>query len=119
LGVEGDFFVCDKQISKGREVFPKVNLVRYADDFVVTAENRDILEEIKILLTDFLAQRGLTLSEEKTLITHISEGFDFLGFNIRKYKGTLLIRPSEKSQKKIREKLHEAISSNKSASQCR
>ena len=103
---------------KGKVYCPKVNLIRYADDFVVTAENREILEEIKILLTDFLAQRGLTLSEEKTLITHISNGFDFLGFNIRKYNGKLLIKPSQKSQKKMTEKLHEVIFSNKSASQC-
>ena len=60
----------------------KVNFVRYADDFIVTASDRETLEDIKILLTDFLAERGLQLSEEKTLITHISEGFDFLGFNI-------------------------------------
>jgi len=105
-------------VRKGKVYCPKVNLIRYADDFVVTAENREMLEDIKILLTDFLAQRGLTLSEEKTLITHISNGFDFLGFNIRKYNGKLLIKPSKKSQKKIMEKLHEVIFSNKSASQC-
>jgi len=105
-------------VGKGKVYRPKVNLVRYADDFVVTAVNRETLEEIKILLTDFLAKRGLTLSQEKTLITHISDGFDFLGFNIRKYNGKLLIKPSEKSQKKIAEKLHEVIFSNKSASQC-
>ena len=74
-------------IGKGKVYFPKVNLVRYADDFVVTAESRELFEEIKPLITYFLAQRGLTLSEEKTLVTHISEGFDFLGFNIRKYNG--------------------------------
>jgi RNA-directed DNA polymerase len=105
------------RVGKGKVYRPKVNLVRYADDFVVTAENREILEEIKIRLTCFLAQRGLQLSEEKTLITHISEGFDFLGFNVRKYNGKLLIKPSEKSRKKITEKLHEVIFSNKSASQ--
>jgi len=105
-------------VEKGKVYCPKVNLIRYADDFVVTAENRETLEDIKTLLTDFLAQRGLTLSEEKTLITNMSDGFDFLGFNIRKYNGKLLIKPSEKSQKKIAEKLHEVIFSNKSASQC-
>jgi len=70
------------------------------------------------MLTDFLSKRGLSLSKEKTLITHISVGFDFLGFNIRKYNGKLLIKPSNKSQKKIIEKLHEVIYNNKSASQC-
>jgi RNA-directed DNA polymerase len=96
---------------------PKVYLIRYADDFIVTAENRETLEEIKTLLTNFLAHRGLELSEEKTLITHISNGFDFLGFNIRKYNGKLLIKPSKKSLKKITEKLHKVIFNNKSASQ--
>ena len=109
----------NKLVEKGKVYSPKVNLIRYADDFVVTAAKREILEDIIILLTDFLAQRGLTLSKEKTLITHISNGFDFLGFNIRKYNGKLLIKPAKKSQKKITEKLHEVIFSNKSASQCR
>ena len=92
---------CNKHVGKGKVYRPKVHLIRYADDFVVTAANRETLEEIKILLTEFLAQRGLTLSQEKTRITHITDGFDFLGFNIRKYNGKLLIKPSRKSQKKI------------------
>jgi RNA-directed DNA polymerase len=58
----------NKLVGKGKVYCPKVNLIRYADDFVVTAESRELLDEIKILLTDFLAQRGLTLSEEKTPI---------------------------------------------------
>lgn len=70
---------------------PKVYLVRYADDFIITCENRETLEnEIKLMVKEFLADRGLTLSEEKTKITHIDDGFDFLGFNIRKYKGNPL-----------------------------
>ena len=93
----------------GKLYHPKVNLVRYADDFIVTADKRETLEEIKDMLADFLGKRGLTLSEEKTLITHIDDGFDFLGFNVRKYKGTLLIKPSKKSQKRFTEKLHEVI----------
>ena len=108
-----------KQRVNGKLHHPKVNLIRYADDFVVTAQNRETLEEIKALLTEFLAHRGLSMSEEKTLITYISEGFDFLGFNIRKYKNSkLLIKPSKKSQKKITKKLYDVIFSNKSASQC-
>ena len=62
----------------GKLYYPKVNLVRYADDFIVTADKKETLEEIKEMLTDYLRVRGLTLSEEKTWITHISEGFDFL-----------------------------------------
>ena len=108
---------CKQYLGKGKVYCPKVNLIRYADDFVVTADNKETLDEIQSLLSQFLSERGLSLSEEKTLITHISNGFDFLGFNVRKYNDTLLIKPSEKSQKKMTEKLHEAIFSNKSASQ--
>ena len=61
------------------------------------------------MLIEFLGKRGLTLSQEKTLITHISEGSDFLGFNVRKYNGTLIIKPSTKSQKRFTEKLHEVV----------
>ena len=109
----------NRYLGKGVMCCPKVHLVRYADDFVITAAERETLGDIKALITDFLYQRGLSLSQEKTLITHISEGFDFLGFNIRKYKGTLLIKPSKKSQKKLTEKLHEVISNNNSVSQYR
>lgn len=54
-----------------------------------------LINEIKPLLITFLQKRGLTLSEEKTHVTHINVGFDFLGFNLRKYKGKLLIKPSK------------------------
>ena len=94
----------------GKTVCRKVNLVRYADDFIITGESREVLEEIKADLILFLQERGLELSEEKTLITHIDDGFDFLGFNIRKYPGgTLLVKPSEKSLKKFAEATHEII----------
>lgn len=83
----------------------KVHFVRYADDFVVTTPTREIAEEVKSLISDFLAKRGLTLSESKTKITHINDGFDFLGINIRKYKGVLLMKPSKESVKKITRKI--------------
>ncbi len=89
--------------------YPKVNYVRYADDFIVTADKQETLGDIKRVLADWLRERGLALSEEKTLITHISEGFDFLGLNVRKYNGTLIIKPSRKSQKRMNGKLHEVI----------
>ena len=97
---------------------PKVYLVRYADDFIITCENRETLEnEIKLMVKEFLADRGLTLSEEKTKITHIDDGFDFLGFNIRKYKGNLLITPSKDKVKKLYGKIKEIVERNKSAKQ--
>jgi len=78
----------------------KIHFIRYADDFVVTASNRDYLEnEIKPIISNFLAERGLELSPEKTKITHINEGFDFLGFNVRKYNGKCLTRPKKYSVK--------------------
>lgn len=66
---------------------------------------------------EFLAERGLELSEEKTLITHIDEGFDFLGFNIRKFRGTLLTQPSKKSVKKFLDSIRDVIDNNKSCTQ--
>jgi RNA-directed DNA polymerase len=75
---------------------PKINVVRYADDFIITGRSREQLEE-KVLpaIAAFLDQRGLRLSVEKTKITHIEGGFDFLGANVRKYGQKLLIRPSK------------------------
>ncbi|NMV06052.1 reverse transcriptase domain-containing protein, partial [Vibrio parahaemolyticus] len=74
----------------------RANFIGYADDFVVTCSSKEVLvNDIKPLIAGFLAERGLTLSEEKTKVTHIDDGFDFLGFNHRKYKGKLLIKPSK------------------------
>jgi RNA-directed DNA polymerase len=81
----------------------KVNFVRYADDFIVTAKTEEIAKEVKELIKNFLKERGLELSDEKTLITHIDNGFDFLGWNFRKYNGKLLVKPSKKSIDKFTE----------------
>jgi RNA-directed DNA polymerase len=85
----------------------KIHLIRYADDFIVTASEKEILEnKVKPLIEEFLLKRGLQLSQEKTKITHISEGFDFLGQNIRMYSGgKLLIRPSKDAIRSMKEKL--------------
>lgn len=90
----------------------KVNITVYADDFVVTASKRETLEEIKIMIEDFLKERGLELSHEKTVNTHIEDGFDFLGWHFRKYENKLLIAPSQKSQKNITIKIKEIIRQN-------
>ncbi|MCP5074857.1 MAG: group II intron reverse transcriptase/maturase [Rhodobacteraceae bacterium] len=80
----------------------KVNAIRFADDFVVTGDSKAWLEQdVKPAITAFLAERGLSLSEEKTRIVHIEEGFDFLGQNIRKYHGKLIIKPAKKAVKKL------------------
>ncbi|WP_339376699.1 reverse transcriptase domain-containing protein [Chlorogloea sp. CCALA 695] len=73
----------------------KFGVVRYADDFIVTARDKGSLEKAKIQIQQWLSERGLELSTEKTLITSIEEGFDFLGFNHRHYNGKLLIKPSK------------------------
>ena len=79
-----------------------IHFIRYADDFIVTGHSKEVLEDkIKPAITAFLKQRGLELSQEKTRVTHITDGFDFLGQNVRKYpsqgKMKLLIKPSEKN----------------------
>ena len=78
-----------------------VNLIRYADDFVITSKSKELLEgEIKPLVEQFLQERGLELSPTKTVITHVEQGFDFLGQNVRRYpNGKLLIKPSKKNVK--------------------
>lgn len=87
----------------------KVNLVRYADDFIVTAATKEIAEEAKELIREFLKTRGLELSEEKTEITHINDGFDMLGWTFRKFKGKLIVKPSKKSIKNFVASLSETI----------
>ncbi len=84
----------------------KVNLVRYADDFVVTGDSKELLGTVvKPWIVEFLRERGLTLSEEKTKIAHIDEGFDFVGWNFRKYRGKMLIKPSRKNVKAFYDKV--------------
>ncbi|MGR5262037.1 group II intron reverse transcriptase/maturase [Vibrio astriarenae] len=78
----------------------KVNYVRYADDFIITGISEELLEkEVLPIVKAFMAERGLALSDEKTLITHIDQGFDFLGQNLRKYNGKMLIKPSRTNVK--------------------
>ncbi len=84
----------------------KAHFIRYADDFIVTGANRQILEQqVKPALTAFLAQRGLVLSEQKTVITSIHQGFNFLGHTVRKFGDTLLTRPAKSSIQALRDKI--------------
>src|ERR1039458_1257791 len=96
----------------------QLNVVRYADDFLVTGISKEVLES-KVLpaVKQFMAARGLELSDEKTRITHISEGFDFLGQNVRKYNGKLLIKPAKKSVKSLLDKVRAVVKNNASAAQ--
>lgn len=96
-------------VAKARKL--KVGVIRYADDFVVTGASKELLEtEIKPWIETFLAERGLRLSTAKTRIVHIDDGFDFLGWNFRKYSGKLFIKPSKKNAKAFYEKVKKVIS---------
>ncbi len=108
-----------------REIYPKasywsrkvkVNFCRYADDFIITGATKELLEnEIKPLVASFLQERGLELSSEKTCITHITDGFDFLGQTIREYKGKVIVKPSRKNVKTFLAKIREVIKANAQA----
>ena len=107
-----------RQKVNGRTHFNKLNFVRYADDFIITGESPKFLrDKVLPIVKEFLTERGLQLSEEKTVITHIEDGFDFLGKNIRKYNGKLLIKPSKTSVKSFLEKVRSIIKGNKSTKQ--
>lgn len=96
----------------------KLNVVRYADDFVITGISKEMLEsEVKPWMEAFLRERGLELSVEKTHVTHIDEGFDFLGWNFRKYAGKLLIKPSKTNAQAFYRKAKEVISTHKTVRQ--
>jgi RNA-directed DNA polymerase len=97
---------------------PKIHLIRYADDFIITGADKAVLEnEVKPLVEQFLRDRGLQLSPEKTCITHIEQGFDFLGQNLRKFDGKLIIRPSKKNTHNFLEKVRKLVRQNRGASQ--
>jgi RNA-directed DNA polymerase len=84
--------------------------VRYADDVVVLCHSQQQAEQVKARLAEWLAPRGLAFNEDKTRIVHLSEGFDFLGFNIRRYPNRkLLIKPSQAAIRRVRERLASAL----------
>jgi RNA-directed DNA polymerase len=88
----------------------KVNYVRYADDFIATGVSKELLEQtVKPAIVDFLKARGLELSQEKTAITRVEDGFDFLGQNVCKYKGKLLITPAKKNAKSFLAKVRKIV----------
>jgi RNA-directed DNA polymerase len=94
----------------------KINVVIYADDFVITGSSKEVLEtQVKPAVEAFLLERGLMLSPEKTQITHINEGFDFLGFSIRKYQGKLLTKPAKQSIQSLLADMRAIIKTNPTA----
>jgi len=79
--------------------------IRYADDVVVLCHSQEQAEQVKARLAEWLAPRGLAFNEDKTKIVHLSEGFDTLGFNVRRYHRKLLIKPSKAAVRRLRERL--------------
>jgi RNA-directed DNA polymerase len=88
----------------------KVHLVRYADDFIITGKSKELLaNEVRPLVAHFLSERGLELSHEKTSITHVEDGFDFLGQNVRRYGTKLLLKPSRINVQRFLAKIDDVI----------
>ena len=107
-----------RKMRNGKTHFNKMNFIRYADDFIITGETPEFLRnDVLPIVKEFLKERGLELSPEKTVITHIDEGFDFLGQNVRKYNGKLLIKPSKTAIKSFLIKVRNIIKGNKGTSQ--
>ncbi|MGI0479684.1 group II intron reverse transcriptase/maturase [Geminocystis sp. CENA526] len=96
---------------------PKLGIIRYADDFVVTAKDKESLEKVLIQIKQWLSERGLEISTEKTRIVHIDEGFDFLGFNLRHYNGKLLIKPQKEKVLAFCKKIRITLSNMKARTQ--
>lgn len=81
-------------------------LVRYCDDFVVCCHTKQQAEQVKARLAGWLAPRGLAFNDGKTKIVSLEAGYDFLGFNIRRYRnGKLLIKPSKAAVRRVKHKL--------------
>ncbi len=100
-----------------KTINPKLGIIRYADDFVVTAKDKESLDKVLILIKQWLSQRGLEISNEKTRIVHIDDGFDFLGFNLRHYNGKLLIKPQKEKVLAFCKKIGKTLSEMKARTQ--
>ena len=97
--------------SAGRLVVGSPTVIRYADDLVALCHSRQEALEVKARLAAWLAPRGLAFNEDKTRVVTLDEGFDFLGFNVRRYGGKPLIKPSKAAVRRIRERLRTELRS--------
>jgi RNA-directed DNA polymerase len=106
-GLEGAAGVCRKTsgVHAGETVRGSPVAIRYADDMVVLCHSQEQAGQVKARLAEWLAPRGLAFNEDKTKIVHLDEGFDFLGFNVRRYNRKLLIKPSLAAIKRLRKRL--------------
>ncbi len=80
-------------------------VIRYADDLVALCHSKHEAEQVKARLAEWLAPRGLVFNEDKTRVVALDEGFDFLGFTVRRQSSKLLIKPSKAALRRIRERL--------------
>src|ERR1035437_9732887 len=92
-------------VNAGRSIPCSPVLVRYADDMVVLCHNQGQAEQVKARLAEWLAPRGLVFNGDKTKIVSLGQGFDFLGFNVRRYNRKLLIKPGKAALKRLRNRL--------------
>ena len=113
-GMEKAVGISYRQTHGGWRTQGKRSLVRYADDFVIFTETEEDAHQARQEMQDWLQERGLTLSGEKTKVCHLTEGFDFLGFNVRHYPTTntrtgykLLIKPSQKAVEAFRHRMRQ------------
>ena len=107
-----------RKVINGKEINNKVHTVVYADDFIVTGKSKEFLEnEVLPEIRRFMGERGLELSQEKTVITHMQDGFDFLGQNIRKYRDIVLIKPSKGNVGRFLDNIRKVIQGNPTISQ--
>ena len=119
IGLHGleNFLKQFKKKHKCGKKADKYGFVRYADDFIVTATNQEDIEEILPKIEQWLSQRGLQLNREKTRIAHISEGINFLGFNLKQYNGKLLIKPQKEKALNFLKEIREWLKQNKTVEQ--
>jgi RNA-directed DNA polymerase len=94
---------CGKNAAVAKAGSPVV--IRYADDLVALCHSQRQAEQVKARLAEWLAPRGLAFNEDKTRVVRLSEGFDFLGFNVRRYDGKLLIKPSKAAIGRVKRRL--------------
>jgi RNA-directed DNA polymerase len=100
-----------------KTINPTLGIIRYADDFIVTAKEKESLEQVLTLTKQWLSTRGLEINEEKTKIVQIRDGFDFLGFNLRHYNGKLLIKPQKSKVLAFCQKIGKTLSKMKARTQ--
>ena len=102
-------YIYDGLYPQGNVDYADGNMVRFADDIIVTAKTRESAEQIMALIRDFLSSRGLGFSQNKTYIVHITEGFSFLSWHFQQQNGALTVQPTDGSVKKIERELENLI----------